>query len=162
MEPLDYILQFMAAGIGTFAFAVVLNAPKKEYILCAVNGAIAWLSYLLMKEMGAGVTMACMVSTFVITLISRVFSAIRKNPSTVFLVTAIFPLVPGAGIYYTVYYLIMEDFSAAGSKAMETFEIAGGIVLGIIFGFLIPQGIFGKLASLSKKEEDGRYQKLDL
>lgn len=159
MEPLDYILQFLSAGIGTFAFAVVLNAPTKEYILCAFNGAIAWLSYFLMKELGAGVTMACIVSTFIITLISRLLSAIRKNPSTVFLVTAIFPLVPGAGIYYTVYYLIMEDFAAAGSKGMETFEIAGGIVLGIIFGFIIPQGIFSKLASLSKKEEDGRYQK---
>ncbi len=160
MEPIDYILQFIAAGIGTCGFAVVFHTPPKEYIFCAFNGAVAWLTYLLMKELGAGITMSCMVSTFVITLLSRVFSAIRKNPATVFLITAIFPLVPGAGIYYTAYYLIMDDFAAAGAKGLETFEVAGGIVLGIIFGFVIPQGIFGKLASLSKKEEDGRYQKL--
>lgn len=158
MEPLDYIIQFIMAGIGTCGFAVVFHTPPKEYVFCAVNGAIAWLTYLLMQEFGAGVTMSCMVATFVITLISRVLSAIRKNPSTVFLITAIFPLVPGAGIYYTVYNLIMDDLAAAGAKGLETFEFAGGIVLGIIFGFVIPQGIFTKLASLSKKEEDGRYQ----
>lgn len=151
MELIDYILQFIAAGIGTCAFAMVLNAPKSEYLLCAFNGAMIWLTYLMLLNFGAGITVACMGATFVVTIISRVFSAVRKNPVTVFLITAIFPLVPGAGIYYTAYYLIMDNLAMAGAKGLETFKVAGGIVLGIVFGFFIPQSIFTKLADIKKK-----------
>ena len=160
MELTDYILQVLAAAVGTLAFAVVLHAPSKEYLFCAMNGVIAWLVYLVMLDMGAGITMACTAATFVITIVSRILSAVRKNPSTIFLIAAIFPLVPGAGIYYTAYYLIMDDFSAAGAKGLETFEVAGGIVLGIIFGFVIPQAVFTKLAGAKKREADGHYHKL--
>lgn len=146
MEMIDYILQIIAAGIGTCAFAIVFHAPRKEYFFCAMNGAIVWLVYLLTIKLGVGITIACTAATFVITLVSRFLSAVRKNPSTIFLITAIFPLVPGAGIYYTAYYLIMNDFAAAGAKGLETFEVAGGIVLGIIFGFVVPQGIFNRLS----------------
>ena len=146
MELIDYVSQLLAASIGTCAFAIVLHAPRKEYGFCTLNGAIAWLVYLLLTDVGAGITMACTGATFVITLIARILSAVRKNPATIFLITALFPLVPGAGIYYTAYYLIMNDFAAAGMKGLETFEVAGGIVLGIIFGFVIPQGIFTKMA----------------
>ena len=118
-----------------------------------MNGAITWLVYLLMTEFGAGVTMACTTSTFVITIISRILSTVRKNPSTVFLIAAIFPLVPGAGIYYTAYNLIMDDFAAAGAKGLETFEIAGGIVLGIIFGFVLPKSMFSSRSSSSLDKE---------
>lgn len=160
MEFADYILQFVAAGVGTCAFALVLGAPRREFIFCALNGAIIWLAYLMFINFGTGITVACMGATFMITIISRIFSAIRKNPVTIFLITAIFPLVPGAGIYYTAYYLIMDNYMMAGQKGLETFKIAGGIVLGIIFGFFVPQSIFSKLGTISKKTEDGRYQKL--
>ena len=33
-----------------------------------------------------------------------------------------------------------------GFKGLETVEIAGAIVFGIIFGFGLPQGIFDKLS----------------
>lgn len=160
MELMDYIFQIIAAAIGTYAFAIILHAPRRECLFCSLNGAIAWLVYLLVMDIGAGITMACTASTFVITLVSRALSAIRKNPSTVFLISAIFPLVPGAGIYYTAYYLIMNDFAVAGAKGLETFEVAGGIVLGIIFGFVIPQGIFNKLADVFDKEIDNDKERI--
>lgn len=153
MELIDYILQIIAACIGTCAFAIVLHAPRKECFFCALNGAIVWFVYLMVMDLGAGITLSCTAATFVITLVSRFLSAVRKNPSTVFLISAIFPLVPGAGIYYTAYYLIMNDFAAAGAKGLETFEVAGGIVLGIIFGFVVPQGIFKRLADVFEREK---------
>lgn len=160
MDIQDFIIQFIASAIGTAGFAAVFNTPKKEYLFCAINGGVIWVTYLLMKDNGAGITMASMGSTFVITIMARAFSSIRKNPVTVFLIPAIFPLVPGAGIYYTAYYIIMNDVAMAGVKGMETFEFVGGIVLGIVFGFFMPQGIFTKLAKLETKREDGRYQKI--
>lgn len=155
---LDYVLQVAASGFGIWCFAITFNAPKKEYLFCAINGAVSWLMYLVFGMLGAGVTLACIGAAFTITILARVFSALRKHPATVYLIPAIFPLVPGAAIYYTAYYLIMDDFATAGMKGLEAFKMAGGITLGIMFGFGIPQSIFNGLAKLTKKAEDGRYQ----
>lgn len=147
---LDYIIQIIAAGIGTCCFAVTFNAPKKEYIYCAVNGAVSCFMYLMLIHIGAGITLACVGSAFAITILARIFSALRKHPVTVYLINAIFPLVPGAAIYYTAYYLMMDNFSMAGNKGLEAFKIAGGITLGIMFGFGIPQSIFNGLGKFEK------------
>mgnify|MGYP002624622553 CR=1 FL=1 len=49
-------------------------------------------------------TLGNLVGAFILTVFSRVLAAKRKNPVTIYLITGIFPLVPGAGIYYTSYY----------------------------------------------------------
>ena len=51
---IEYILQIIAAGIGTLGFSIVFHAPRRELFFCAMNGAITWLVYLLMTEFGAG------------------------------------------------------------------------------------------------------------
>ena len=76
------------------------------------------------------------------TILSRFFAAVCKNSVSIYLVTGIFTLVPGAGIYYTSYHFIMNDMHMFTVKGMETFKIAGAISIGIIFGFAIPQRLF--------------------
>ena len=65
-----------------------------------------------------------------------------KCPITIFLVSGIIPLVPGAGVYYTAYYLVMNQLSMAAQKGMESIKIAFGIVLGIAFIISIPREAF--------------------
>ena len=63
-------------------------------------------------------------------------------PITIFLVSGIIPLVPGAGIYYTAYYLVTGQMSLAAVKGLEAVKIAFAIVLGIIFVVSIPRDAF--------------------
>lgn len=51
----------------------------------------------------------------------------------------------GSRNFYTAYYLFTNDRALSSSKGIETFEVAGAIVLGIIFGFGIPQSLFNLL-----------------
>lgn len=142
--------QIIASMLGTLAFVILFNAPKKEYIFCAVNGAFGWMAYLLFSKWGAGVTIASLGATLILTLTARVLSTIRRCPVTIFLVTGIFTLVPGAGIYYTAYYLLMNDLAQFTAKGIETFKVAGAIALGIVFGFAIPQSWFNRLRERNK------------
>ena len=145
--------QLIAAMLGTLAFAIIFEAPKREYIFCAANGALAWLAYLLFQRFGAGVAIASLGATLILTLAARVLSAIRRCPTTVFLVAGILTLVPGAGIYYTAYYLLMNELSQFTAKGIETFKVAGAIALGIVFGFAVPQSWFNRLSMrLGKKK----------
>ncbi len=143
-----YILgQFIASAIGTLGFVILFNAPKNEYFFCALNGAIGWTSYIIATTNGLSVVTSSLISTFFLTIIGRFLSTLRKKPLTVFLLPGIFPIVPGAGIYYTSYYFIMNNFDAFVYKGFETFKISGAIVLGILFGLIIPQTWFKKVSA---------------
>lgn len=139
------ILQFIVSLFATFAFAYLFAAPKKELIYCGLTGAIGWIVYLISIECGCGMALANILASFVLTTFSRIFAVIRKNPSTVYLRPGIFPLVPGAGIYYTSYYFIMNDTAKCVEYGTDTLIVAGSIVLGILFGSALPQNWFNKL-----------------
>lgn len=146
---MSFIVQFIVAGLATVAFAILFAAPKKDLIFCGFTGALGWIIYYLMTQYGLSVVLASAVATFFLTIFARIFAVLRQKPATVYLLAGIFPLVPGAGIFYTAYYLFLNN-PAASSKGIETFEVAGAIVFGIVFGFAIPQGLLNKL-SRSKK-----------
>lgn len=132
------ILQLALAFISTFAFAVLFSAPKTQYVFCGLCGAFTWGMYLLFQNLGYTTVISALFGTFFLTLLARILSIVKKNPVTIYLITGIFPLVPGAGIYYTSYYLIMNEGTRSLSMGLETFKTAGAIALGIIFGFAVP------------------------
>ena len=88
------------------------------------------------------VALASFVGTLAVVLISRILTVRKKCPITIFLVSGIIPLVPGAGIYYTAYYLVTGQMSLAAVKGLEAVKIAFAIVLGIIFVVSIPRDVF--------------------
>lgn len=143
--------QIIMSILATLAFVILFNAPKKEFVFCAFNGCLGWMSYQLFLGYGAGVVMASLWATLILTLAARVLSALRRTPVTIFLIPGIFTLVPGAGIYYASYYLIMNNLAQFTAKGIETFKIAGAMVLGIVFGLALPQSWFNRLGKLTNK-----------
>lgn len=139
-------VQFIISMLATISFAVLFTAPKKEVLFCGLTGAVGWIVYYICTRNGINLVLASGIATFCLTILARCLAVARKNPVTVYLLTGIFPLVPGAGIYYTAYYLFIGNTDMSGYKGLETLEIAGAIVFGIIFGFGIPQALFHKLA----------------
>lgn len=140
------IIEFIVAMFATISFAVLFTAPKNEVIYCGLTGALGWAVYYGMTQQGINLVLASLVATFCLTVLARGFAVVRKSPVTVYLLPGIFPLVPGAGIYYTAYYLFIGNTEMSGFKGLETLEVAGAIVFGIIFGFGIPQWLFHKLS----------------
>lgn len=139
------IVQIVVSLLATLSFAVLFGAPKSELFFCGLTGAIGWIVYIILLGFGSGITVPNLIATFALTVFSRTIAAIRKNPVTVYLISGIFPLVPGAGIYYTSYYFIMNEASQCSSYGTETIKIAGAMVLGIVFGFGLPQNWFNQL-----------------
>ena len=156
------IIQFIVSLFATLSFAELFGAPKKELFFCGLTGAIGWVVYVIGLNSNMGTVLAnradllcvllVMAATFALTVFSRILSAIRRNPVTVYLIAGIFPLVPGAGIYYTSYYFIMNDMTQFSNYGMETIKVAGAIVLGIVFGFGLPQSWFNALQRIERKK----------
>ena len=81
---------------------------------------------------------ATLVATLPLTACARFFSVRHKAPVTIFLLPGIFPLVPGAGIYYTAYYFLRDDRTLFLNKGVETLKIALALALGIALVCSLP------------------------
>lgn len=136
------IIQIIVSFIATISFAVIFSIPKKEYFYCGLSGAISWFFYLISFSALGSVAFASFFATIVLTITSRIFAVNRRVPVTIFLISGIFPLVPGAGIYYTAYYIFANNIPLAVNKGVETISIAISIAFGIMLVFAIPQKLF--------------------
>lgn len=145
------IVQFIVCFFATLSFAILFSTPKRQLIFCGLTGAAGWMVYLLVMNTDLGFAVANLAAAFTLTLMSRIFAAIERNPVTVYLLAGIFPLVPGAGIYYTSYYFITHEMEQFAAKGAETILIAGSIVFGIVFGFSLPQRAFNALGQIGQK-----------
>ena len=86
--------------------------------------------------------LASFFGTLAVVLISRILTVRMKCPITIFLISGIIPLVPGAGVYFTAYYLVTNQMALASQRGMEALKIAFAIVLGIVVIVSIPREFF--------------------
>lgn len=153
---LNWAFQSLIAGLSTIAFAIIFHTPRRDYLLTAVTGGVGWLVYLITMHLGCGTVGASFFATVALAWLSRIFSVAHKAPATVYLICGIFPLVPGAGIYYTGYYFFMSNNTLGLSKGLETIKIAIAIALGIGIVLSLPRGLFAvgqrKTATASEKK----------
>lgn len=144
---MELFIQFVVAVFATIAFAVLFSVPQKELPFCGFSGALGWIIYFILMGLDTGIVFSSLIATMCLTVFSRIVAVRRHVPVTVYLMTGIFPIVPGSGIFYTAYYMFLGDQSLSSQKAGETFQYAGAIALGILFGFGLPQSIFNKVKS---------------
>ena len=139
---LTMIIQIAVAFVATVSFAVLFQVPKDQYVYSGICGAAGWWCYLLVMANYPSRTVSSFAAVVVLTIMARVFAVYRKTPVTVFLICGLFPLVPGAGIYYTAYNFIMGYNDLAVAKGIETIKIAVAIALAIVFAFSMPKLLF--------------------
>lgn len=134
-DPLTAILpvQVLVALVGTYSFAILFGVPRRFYLQSGIVGMLGWLVYLvMMRYTPAGAFASTFLAATVVAFLSRFFALKFRCPSTVFLICGIFPLIPGAGVFWSAYYIASEQFDAAMSTGMNAVKITLAIVLGII------------------------------
>lgn len=141
----DILSNVVLAFFGTLGFVILFNVPRKYYLSAGLTGVAGWLTYIAATEgFQTSPAMATFFATFVVVLISRILTVRLRCPITIFLIAGIIPLVPGAGVYYTAYYLMTGELAQAFEKGMGAVKVAFAIVLGIVFVVAIPRQFFQK------------------
>lgn len=145
---LQGILQFLASGTGTVAFSVMFGVPRKYYPACGTIGGLGWILYWICTNYwNVSAFLATLLATVFVAVTSRFAAARKKCPATIFLLSVIFPLVPGVGLYRTVYYLIMDETVLYRQCGREAFAAAIAIVLGITCAYELPQKWINRIAA---------------
>lgn len=131
MSPLEFVLQVVSAFVGVVAVAVLFQVPKKYLVLAGVTGAGGWFLELVMEEVLQSAILSAFFSAFLVAVLAQIFARVSKAPVTLFLVTGILPLVPGVGMYRTVYYLLQGNRELTSYYFSYTLQIAGMVALAI-------------------------------
>ena len=138
---LHLLIQTCAAAMATVGFSLLFGVPLRYYPSCALIGGVSWLAYLLLLPYSS-VSIATFAATVIVILMSRWFAVRKRCPVTIFLISGIIPLVPGAGIYRAAYYAVTDQLYLAAQTGFDALKMAVAIVLGIVFVFEIPQTVF--------------------
>lgn len=118
--------------IGCLGFAIYFNIHGPGMLICTIGGVLAWSAYMLTVYSTANVVLGNLVGGITASVYAEIMARVRKYPAISYLVVSIFPLIPGAGVYYTMNYAVMGEMTLFAEKGFETAAIAGAIALGIL------------------------------
>jgi uncharacterized membrane protein YjjP (DUF1212 family) len=124
--------EFLFALFGTMGISVIVNIPRRRLLLAGFIAACGWVIREALQNGEYSPIVACFVGACAVAVLAEIATRLTKETATLFIIPAIFPLVPGRGMYDTMAHLITNDYSAAMSMGLQTFFIAGGIALGLL------------------------------
>lgn len=133
------LFQFVVAAFATIFFGVTFQVPRRHFVACGIVGAVGWVTYLLCHDVaGFSAPTATLAAVLPLAALCRLFAIQFRAPVTLFLLCGIFPLVPGAGIYYTAYYFLQDEGALCAERGFETLKIALAIAFGIALVSALP------------------------
>lgn len=118
------------AFMGSFGFSLVSQMRGKACLIAAAGGALGWLVYLLCVPLGNEIAQY-FFATVAAAIYSELMARRMKKPVTCFIIAAVIPLVPGAGMYSSMEYGIQGQTALFTSTLLHTLCIAGALAVGI-------------------------------
>lgn len=126
------LIESFFSGVATLAFAVMFNIRGKFLIWAGIGGFFSWFCYLLGLDKFHNTAMAMFIASICLSIYSEILARKLKTPVTTLVICALMPLVPGSGMYYTMYSAVHGDITATWNLAASTLSSAGVLALGVI------------------------------
>ncbi len=147
----SYLAQAAACFVAVYGFSMLFNIHGRGILLCCVGGTVTWLIFLLAADASGSELSAYFFSSLFAALYAEAMARVRKYPAISYLTVSIFPLLPGAGVYYTMKCAVEGDLDGFAAQGMHTAAIAGIIAVAVIFGSTAGAAIFGSLSKRLQK-----------
>ena len=126
------VTQCVVCVMACAGFAILFNVHDMGLPLCALGAGLTWAVYLIAMETTGNLYVANFWAAGAAAAYAEIVARIRKFPASSYLVVSLFPLLPGAGIYYTMSYALEGSVNQAVHKGLETAAVAGVMAVGIL------------------------------
>ena len=127
------LIETVAAYGVAVGFGILFNIKGRTLRVAGVGGAIGWFVYKITSiYMGfaPGEAFAAGVS---FSVYCEVCARVYMIPATIPSACALIVLVPGFGVYRSIYEFILEHYVTAGNVMTETLASAGALALSLVF-----------------------------
>ena len=128
----NYATQCLLCFVGCIGFSILFNIHDLGVMICALGATLVWVVFGIVETYTGSCILGYFWGAVVASGYAETMARIRKFPAITYLVISIFPLIPGAGVYYTMNYAVQGDMERFASQGMYTAAIAGIMAIGIL------------------------------
>lgn len=146
------LLESLFAFFSTLGFGILFNIKGKNLFYAALGGGLSWFLSVLFINNGFTTASSFFVTSVIFSIYSEIFARILKTPVTTLVICALIPLVPGGGMYYTMYEAVTGNIMKSLELGIQTLANAGALAVGIIFVSTITRILLG-----AKKRKEFLY-----
>ena len=136
------MIKVMSALLATIFIAILFQVPKRNVVLTALGGGLGCLINELFLLAGLSDFFSIFLASLTLAMYSEIMARVRKTTVPTFLISGLFPLVPGAGMYYTMLAIVHHELDNALSTGINTLSTAALMALGILFVSTLSRLIF--------------------
>ena len=129
---MNLIRESIFSIVGCFGFGMLFNIKGKKLLFASLGGGLSWFVYSLCLNNSISEISSLLISSIIFSIYSEIMARILKTPVTSLIICALLPLVPGAGMYYTMYDVVKGNISSSISTGLNTIASAGTLALGVI------------------------------
>ena len=127
----------LSAFFGTIGFAMLVHTPRRAWFASGLIAAFSYLVYWLLLRFGFSDPAAIFLGSFFGSLAGQLCARKMKIIGTVFLMSAIVPVVPGLGLYRMMSFLGQGRIADGANMGIRAMITVGMIALGLGAGALL-------------------------
>ncbi len=128
----EFVIPLLTAALATFGFSILFYVHPRHLLLATLGGTLTTAVYLLVGHFMEGEMIPSLIAAAVGAGFSEICARTTKVPVPVYMLPCVIPLVPGSGLYATMFNLVTGDYSNAFSTGLVTLQVALGIAGGIM------------------------------
>lgn len=134
---MDGLIRALACMAAACFFGILLNQPKSTLVYTALIGL---LGYAVLSLLGGSV-LAFFVSGLTVGVLSEAAARAARRTATLFLISALIPIVPGLGLYRSMMAISQNDVASAMSLGVSALAGIGAIALALTITTVLFSGI---------------------
>ncbi len=125
-------VQIFTGFLGSLGFGILFNIRGNRLITAALGGLSSWALFLGLGLYVSDEIVRYFIVSVAVSVYCEIMARILKTPTTTFLITALIPLIPGGGLYYTMTTAFSGNFAGFTEKGIHTLALAVALALGVI------------------------------
>ena len=147
-----WYVMLISGVISTIGYGIIFNNKYKHLPIVALSSGLATAVYLLGNYLSNNSFVSVMCGTIVATLVAELLARILKSPTTVFIIPAIIPFVPGARLFFMMFSLVNSDPVLAKVHFSELLLSSLGIAVGIILATVFAQIVIKTMKKIKTRK----------
>lgn len=125
------MLNYLFAFITSAAIAVSFRGRLRAVPTAGLAGALGFAAYDICTRLGGPQMLAAFLGAFAVGLAGELMARRMREPTLVFVVPGLFPLVPGLMAYTGMLSLARQELLPAGHDLTRTLFYAGALAAGL-------------------------------
>lgn len=123
-----FILEMIFCFTASFFFAMIMNAPKKTLVYSSLIASLGYMVYIYFVNNG-NQKLGFFLGTAVVAFFGEIYARKFKMPATIFIFPGVIPIVPGLGLYQTLFAFVEDNITSALEIGVNTFLNIGAMAV---------------------------------